>query len=59
MDVKKARRILGILILVIALAILLWGIWPFEEATRTVPIPPHNLGLPTPEGFLPGLWARL
>ena len=53
MDVQKARRIIGIVILLIALVILLWGIWPLESAVRTVPIPPEDMQLPIPEGYLP------
>lgn len=51
MNTRKVRRFLGILILVISLAILLWGVWPFEELTRTMPIQPADIQLPTSEGL--------
>ncbi|MEJ2706446.1 MAG: hypothetical protein P8074_02415 [Anaerolineales bacterium] len=43
---------LGILILLISLVILCWGIWPLEELSRSVPIAPTEMQLPTPVGFL-------
>lgn len=53
---RKVRRILGILILLISLTILLWGIWPYEELTRVLPIQPADIQLPTPESLLLDYW---
>jgi len=48
---RRARRFLGLLILLISLAFLLWGLWPLDNAIRTVPL--EDLQLPTPVGSLP------
>jgi hypothetical protein len=48
----KWRRILGLLILLISLAILIWGVWPYADQTRSVPIQPGDMQLPTPESLL-------
>jgi hypothetical protein len=52
----RLRRILGILILLISLALLCWGIWPLEELSRSVPIAPTEMQLPTPVGALNAIW---
>jgi hypothetical protein len=49
------RRTLGILILIISLALLIWGLWPFGQATRVIYISPIEMQIPTPESFLIGL----
>ena len=56
MILGKWRRIVGILILLISLAILAWGFWPYASVTRSVPIQPADLQLPTPESFI---WLAL
>jgi hypothetical protein len=58
MKLITIRRLVGILVLLISLCILLWGIWPFGHLTQTLPIPPAELRLPTPQGFVPG-WQAL
>ncbi len=45
--------ILGLLILVVSLLILAWSLWPLGYASRSVPIPPAEMQLPTPGSFLP------
>lgn len=55
----RTRRILGLLILLISLAFLLWGFWPLDSAVKTVPLPPEELQLPTPVGFSPATWTPL
>ncbi|HLF74342.1 MAG TPA: hypothetical protein VI524_08355 [Anaerolineales bacterium] len=50
---RRIRIILGIVILVISLAILVWGFSPARREIRTKPIPPAELQLPTPASFLP------
>jgi hypothetical protein len=60
MDRKRARRILGILILFISLIILIWGLWPFAVQVRSLPISPTEMQLPAPGSLLPGVvWAVL
>ena len=48
----KTRRLLGILILLLSLAILAWGLWPLGEVVRQVPISPIDMQLPTPVGWM-------
>ena len=52
MSPRKFRRILGILILLLSLAILIWGIWPYADLTRSTIIQPGDMQLPTPESFM-------
>jgi hypothetical protein len=51
------RRLLGIIILLISLGILLWGLWPYGHVLQSLPIPPAELRLPTPQSFIPGWQA--
>ncbi|HSK67383.1 MAG TPA: hypothetical protein VK888_10660 [Anaerolineales bacterium] len=48
---RKARIVLGLLILGISLSLLVWGFWPARRETRVQPIPPAELQLPTPASF--------
>jgi hypothetical protein len=52
MNPQKWRRIIGILLVLISLAILIWGVWPFADLTRSTPVQPADMQLPTPESFL-------
>jgi len=53
MKTVTIRRLVGIFILLISLGLLLWGLWPFSHAVQSLPIPPAELRLPTPQGFAP------
>ncbi len=55
MNARTARRLIGLLILLISLALLIWGLWPLGDATRSLLIAPTQMQLPTPEGWIPGL----
>jgi hypothetical protein len=48
---KKLRLFLGIIILAASLALLAWSYWPAARETRTQPISPAELQLPTPSSF--------
>jgi hypothetical protein len=50
---KRLRIMLGIMILAISIALLIWGFAPARREIRTQPISPTELQLPTPESFLP------
>ena len=50
---RKIRILLGLLILTISIALLIWGYAPSLYETRVQPILPSELQLPTPETFLP------
>jgi hypothetical protein len=52
MPFQKWRRFIGLLILLVSLAILIWGLWPTLDQTRSVPIQPGELQLPAPESLL-------
>jgi hypothetical protein len=39
------------MILVISIALLIWGFAPTRRETRVQPIPPSELQLPTPDAF--------
>ena len=45
---RQVRIILGIIIVVISIALLVWGFFPARRETRTQPISPSELQLPTP-----------
>lgn len=48
---RRIRIILGIVILAISIALLIWGLAPARRETRVQPILPSELQLPTPESF--------
>ncbi len=49
---RRARIILGILLLGVSLALLIWSFRPLGRETRTQPISPSDLQLPTPVSLL-------
>jgi hypothetical protein len=55
----RLRRILGLLILLVSLALLCWGLWPLARLTQTVPLLPGDMQLPPPGSLLPVLLAIL
>ena len=48
---KRIRIVLGILILAVSIALLVWGYRPLGRETLTNPISPSDLQLPTPISF--------
>jgi len=48
----RARRLIGLLILLISLGMLAWGLWPLGEVTRSFQILPTQMQLPTPVGAI-------
>lgn len=40
------------MLLLLSLALLIWGLWPFAELTRSTIIPAGDIQLPTPESFI-------
>ena len=55
MSFTRARRLIGLLILLVSLALLCWGLWPFGHLVQTVPLRPTDMQLPPPDGLLPAL----
>jgi hypothetical protein len=49
---RRVRVILGIIILIVSIALLIWGFRPTRHEIRTQPISPTELQLPTPASFL-------
>lgn len=49
---RRIRILLGIVVLVISLALLVWGFAPTSRETRTQSISPTQLQLPTPSSLL-------
>lgn len=49
---RRMRIILGILFLAFSITLLVWGFKPLERVTRTQPIAPQDLQLPTPISLL-------
>ena len=45
---RRIRAILGLLILVVSIALLVWAYRPLGRDTLTNPISPSDLQLPTP-----------
>ena len=49
---RRMRIILGVLILVISIALLVWAYKPLDRITNTQPISPADMQLPTPISLL-------
>jgi hypothetical protein len=45
---RQIRVILGVMIVIISIALLIWGLLPARHEVRTQPISPTELQLPTP-----------
>ena len=45
---RRLRIIVGILILALSIVLLVWGFMPLDRVTRTQPISPADLQIPTP-----------
>jgi len=52
MNARRIRRLLGVLILLLSVAMLLWGLWPVGYESLSIPVPPDSLQLPTPTTLL-------
>lgn len=54
---RPLRIALGIVVLILSLALLVWGLLPLRREVRIQPISPTDLQLPTPISFLmdPGI----
>jgi hypothetical protein len=48
---RRVRVLLGITILIVSLALLVWGLLPARRETRVQPISPTELQLPTPSSI--------
>lgn len=48
---KSVRIILGMIILILSCALLIWGFLPARREVQTHPISPGELQLPTPSSF--------
>jgi len=48
---RKLRILLGVLILVLSIALLIWGFAPMRRETRIQTISPAEMQLPTPSSF--------
>jgi hypothetical protein len=49
---RRLLTVLGIVILSVSIALLVWGFKPLKREIRTQPIAPSELQLPTPISFL-------
>jgi len=45
---RRLRILVGVLILALSITLLVWGFMPLDRITRTQPILPSDLQLPTP-----------
>ena len=45
---RHVRIVLGLIIVILSLALLVWGLLPTRHEVRTQPISPTELQLPTP-----------
>lgn len=45
---RRLRILIGILILALSITLLIWGFMPLDRVTRTQPVSPSDLQLPTP-----------
>ncbi len=57
MSFTHFRRLIGILILLISLALLCWGLWPLGRLTQTVPLRPTDMQLLPPGSLLLALFG--
>ena len=48
---RPVRVVLGLMILIISVALLIWGLLPARREIRSQPISPTDLQLPTPASF--------
>jgi hypothetical protein len=53
---RKLRIFFGLVILAVSITLLIWSLWPVEYETRTQPVEPVQMQLPTPSSFFPGPW---
>lgn len=51
---RKLRIVIGIVLLVLSCALLVWGVWPVARVRHILPISPTEMQLPTPSSSLPG-----
>ncbi|HET9911777.1 MAG TPA: hypothetical protein VFQ13_07805 [Anaerolineales bacterium] len=49
---RGPRIVLGMIIFILSCALLIWGLMPARRETRTQPISPADLQLPTPSSFV-------
>jgi hypothetical protein len=49
---RSLRIVLGVIILLVSIALLLWGLLPARREIRTQPISPTELQLPTPSALI-------
>lgn len=49
---RRVRIVLGIIILSVSIALLIWAYKPLRREIRIQPIAPSDLQLPTPVSFL-------
>ena len=48
---RPVRVVLGLLILIVSIALLIWGLLPARREIRSQPISPTEMQLPTPASF--------
>lgn len=48
---RRVRVLLGVIIVILSIALLVWGFLPARREIRTQPISPTELQLPTPLSF--------
>ena len=52
---RRVRIVLGIVILSVSIALLIWAYKPLDREVRTQPLDSSEMQLPTPISFLPTL----
>lgn len=45
---RRLRILVGILILALSITLLVWGFMPLDRVTRTQPVSPSDMQVPTP-----------
>jgi len=45
---RRLRIVVGVVIFILSIILLIWGLLPPDRITRTQPISPEDLQLPTP-----------
>jgi len=49
---RRIRIAIGVVILIVSVTLLIWSFKPLRHETRTQPIAPSELQLPTPSSLL-------
>ncbi|HEX8992221.1 MAG TPA: hypothetical protein VF784_11140 [Anaerolineales bacterium] len=50
---RKLRLAVAVIVILLSLALLVWGLWPSVYQRHSIVVPPAEMSLPTPSSFEP------